>query len=174
MITKCSCLFGKCHLHHSQWCHIHLMDCEPPLRIQILLRCWEKWACAEFEISSFCFKFCHLTTSAVQFWCIYQLMKKYAIYVKLEYSTLIDIFRSKRKFSKLWDGSQDCLEKKFQIALDIICSVRSQRQSEASSELELNVLMSCVALWVFTSHPTPSWGVQAVIIIKLQHLSDRE
>lgn len=55
------------------------------------------------------FKFCHLTTSAVQFWCIYQLMKKYAIYVKLEYSTLIDIFRSRRKFSKLWDGSEDCL-----------------------------------------------------------------
>ena len=38
-------------------------------------------------------------------------MKKYAIYVKLEYSSLIDIFRGKRKFSKLWDGSQDCLEK---------------------------------------------------------------
>ena len=77
------------------------------LHIQTLLRCWEKWACEEFEISSFCYKFCHLTTSAVQFWCIYQLMKKYAIYVKLEYSTLIDIFRSRRKFS--WDGSEDCL-----------------------------------------------------------------
>ena len=130
MITKCSCLFGKCHLHHSQWCHIHLMDCEPPLRIQILLRCWEKWACAEFEISSFCFKFCHLTTSAVQFWCIYQLMKKYAIYVKLEYSTLIDIFKSKRKFSRLWDGSQDCLEKKITVAIDIYGG--SQRYSAAS------------------------------------------
>lgn len=57
-------------------------------------------------------------------------MKKYAIYVKLEYSTLIDIFRSKRKFSKLWDGSQDCLEKKITVAIDIYGG--SQRYSAAS------------------------------------------
>ena len=107
------------------WCHSHTLTytwrtglpLPPHPDTAEVLREMSLWGIRNLIILFL--KFCHLTTSAVQFWCIYQLMKKYAIYVKLEYSTLIDIFRSKGKFSKLWDGSQDCLEKKITVATDI-------------------------------------------------------